>query len=125
MTIQPAVILDDLPSLGLDQAQPEIYDRPIGLRLLYNDPDSGVEHYLIRYPDGLHAQPHRHTAAHTILVLDGALEVDGQLLNPGGYAHHPGGTVMRHAPAAGHHCLFVIMFHGEFDVIPVDETPAR
>lgn len=116
----PAVMLDDLASLELEQAQPEIYDRPIGLRLLYRDPSSGAEHYLIRYPPGLTAQRHRHTAAHTIIVLDGAMEIDGQLLHPGGFAHHPGGTVMRHAPAAGHHCRFVIIFHGPFDVVPVD-----
>ena len=32
MTGQPAVIVDGLASLPLEQAQPVIYDRPIGLR---------------------------------------------------------------------------------------------
>jgi quercetin dioxygenase-like cupin family protein len=119
MTPHSAILLDRLASLDLEQSQPAIYDRPIGLRLLYQDPTSGAEHYLIRYPVGLRAQQHRHTAAHTIIVLDGAMQCDGELLHPGSYAHHPGGTVMHHAPAPGGHCLFVIIFHGPFDVIPV------
>jgi hypothetical protein len=64
-----AVILDDLGSAELEPSSPVIYDREIGLRLLYQDPDSGAEHYLIRYPAGLNTRLHRHTAAHTIVVL--------------------------------------------------------
>ena len=47
------------------------------------------------------------------------MELDGEILSPGSYAHHPAGTVMHHAPAPDHHCLFVILFHGPFDVTPV------
>jgi quercetin dioxygenase-like cupin family protein len=116
-----AVVIDELRSLELGESQPEIYDRPVGLRLIYRDPDSGAEHYLIRYPSGLRAQPHRHSAAHTIVVLDGAMELDGRLLLPGSYAHHPAGAVMHHAPAPGQHCLFLIIFHSPFDVIPLEQ----
>jgi quercetin dioxygenase-like cupin family protein len=119
MTAPVAIVLDDLASLELGQSQPEIYDRPVGLRLLYQDPSSGAEHYLVRYPAGLRGQPHRHSAAHTIIVLDGVMELDGQLVHRGSYAHHPAGAVMQHAPARGEDCLFVIIFHGPFDVIPV------
>lgn len=119
MNAPSAILLDRLASLELDQSQPEIYDRPIQLRLLYQDAHPGGEHYLVRYPSGLQAQPHRHSAAHTIIVLEGAMEVDGQLLQPGSYAHHAAGTVMRHVPAPGQHSLFVIMFHGLFDLVPV------
>ena len=117
-----AVLLDRLGSLELEPARPGIYDRPIGLRLLYRDPSSGAEHYLVRYPVGLRSLPHRHSAAHTIIVLDGAMQLDGQLLQPGSYAHHPAGVVMRHAPAPGRHCLFLIIFHGPFDVTPAHSS---
>jgi len=116
------VMIDQLSSLELGESQPAVYDRPIGLKLLYQDPSSGAEHYLIRYPCGLKAQPHRHSAAHTIIVLEGAMQIDGRLLSPGSYAHHPADAVMHHAPAPGQDCLFVIMFHGPFDVTPVESS---
>ena len=112
------VAQDDLASLELDESQPVIYDRPIGLRMLYQDPVSGAEHYLIRYPPNLAVRQHRHSAAHTIIVLDGAMTVDGQLLRGGSYVHFQADTVHHHAPALNQHCLFVIIFHGPFDVTP-------
>jgi quercetin dioxygenase-like cupin family protein len=115
-----AVLLDRLASLELEESQPEVYDHPIGLRLLYRDSSSGAEHYLVRYPQDLRTRRHRHTAAHTIIVLDGTMEADGKLLPAGSYAHFEAGTDHHHAPANGQPCLFVIIFHGPFDVTPAD-----
>jgi quercetin dioxygenase-like cupin family protein len=115
-----AVILDGLGSLELDQSQPAIYDRPIGVRLLHHDPTSGAEHYLIRYPAGLQARTHRHSAAHTIVVLEGRLQANGQDIGPGPYCHFPAGEPMHHAPAGDGDCLFETIFHGPFDVQPED-----
>jgi quercetin dioxygenase-like cupin family protein len=114
-----ALIMDHLNSLPLEQSQPVIYDRPIGVRLLYQDPGSGAEHYLIRYPHGLRAQRHQHTAAHTIVVLEGQLAANETVIGPGSYCHFPASTVMHHAPAGDSPCLFVTIFHGPFDVHPV------
>src|SRR5690349_13825461 len=98
----------------LDEAQPAIYDRPIGLRRLHADPETGAEHYLVRYPEGLRAARHHHTAAHTIVVLDGALEADGEVFGPGSYCHYPAGTPMHHQPAEGRSCRFLVLFDGPF-----------
>jgi quercetin dioxygenase-like cupin family protein len=116
-----AAIVDRLRSVELGPARSVIYDREIGLQLLYEDPDSGAEHYLIRYPAGLRTRLHCHTAAHTIVVLDGRLEVNGQVIGPGAYCHFPRGEAMRHAPADGDSCLFVIIFDGPVDVQPLEE----
>jgi quercetin dioxygenase-like cupin family protein len=118
----PAVIIQpDLMSLELQESQPVIYDRPIRLRQLHKDPVSGAEHYLIRYPPDLQARRHSHTAAHTIIVLDGIMEANAQLLPAGSYAHFEPGAVHHHAPGDDRPCLFVIIFHGPFDVTPADE----
>jgi quercetin dioxygenase-like cupin family protein len=115
------IIVDHLSSVELSRSQLVIYDREIGLRLLYQDPESGAEHYLIRYPAGLQARRHRHTAAHTIVVLEGRLEVNNEVIGAGAYCHFPPGETMRHAPASGETCLFVTIFHGAFDVEPIDQ----
>ena len=116
-----ATFIDQLARQDLAESQPAIYDRPIGLRLLYQDPRSGAEHYLVRYPAGLRAERHRHSAAHTIVVIEGALHADGHVLPSGSYAHFPAGASMGHEPAPGQDCLFVILFDGPFDVYPVGD----
>jgi quercetin dioxygenase-like cupin family protein len=119
-----ATIIDDLASLELQEPSPAaaaIYNQPIGLRLLYEDPGGGEEHYLARYPAGLKGRPHLHTAAHTILVLEGQLDANGRAIGPGSYAHFPAGQLMRHQAAGDAPCLFILLFHGPFDVRLADE----
>lgn len=115
MSSVPAVI-DALASVELEPRRLEVYDREIGLRLLYEDPRTGAEHYLVRYPPGLRARRHRHTAGQTIVVLEGRLEVNGRVIGRGAYAYLPGGEPMHHAPAGDEGCLFVTIFDGPFDV---------
>jgi quercetin dioxygenase-like cupin family protein len=121
MELGRAIVVDDLRSVEMRPATPGgVYDRPIQLRLLYEDPASGAEHYVGRYDPGTIARPHRHSAAHTIVVLDGHMQVNGQVIGPGAYAHFPAGEAMHHAPAGDDACLFVIIFHGPFDVEAVE-----
>ena len=117
-----ATIIGDLASLELGPPGPDaaaIYDRPISLRELHTDPASGEEHYLIRYPPGTRGVSHRHTAAHTFLVLEGHLDANGEVIGPGSYAHFPAGERMLHQAAGEDGCLFIAIFHGPFDVEPV------
>jgi quercetin dioxygenase-like cupin family protein len=119
-----ATIVDQLRSVELREPGTEaagVYDKPIKLRLLYQDAGSGEEHYLVRYPPGVVGKLHRHTAAHTIVVLDGRLDANGQIIGPGAYAHFPAGTAMRHQATPHHACLFVLLFNGPFDVELVRE----
>lgn len=117
------MILDRLGSVEVGRSRPVIYDRDIGMRLLYEDPASGAEHYLIRYPAGLGALLHRHTAAQTIVVIEGRLVVNDQTIGPGAYVHFPAGEPMFHAPAGSEGCVFVTIFHGPADVEPLGERP--
>jgi quercetin dioxygenase-like cupin family protein len=116
-----AIIVDELRSADMRGSQLAIYDREIGVRLLYRDPALGAEHYLIRYPAGLEARPHRHTSAQTVVVLEGRLAVNEEVIGPGGYCHFPPGQTMFHAPAEGRSCVFVTIFSGPLDVQLVEE----
>ena len=115
-----AIVVDRLGSIEADQRKLAIYDREIGIQLLHEDPRSGAEHYLIRYPAGLRAQLHRHTAAQTVVVLEGRLAVNDQIIGPGAYCHFPAREPMFHAPAGDEPCLFVSIFDGPSDVEPLD-----
>ncbi|HKC20115.1 MAG TPA: cupin domain-containing protein [Candidatus Dormibacteraeota bacterium] len=121
----PATIVDNLCELELREpgaAAAAIYDRPIALRLLYEDPASGEEHYLIRYPAGTKGRAHKHSATHTFIVLEGKLDANGEVIGPGSYAHFPAGEPMLHQATDEEPCLFVAIFHGPFDVHTVDDA---
>lgn len=113
-------VVDELRAVDLAPDRPDIYDRDIGVHTLFEDPRTGARHFLIRYPEGLRCALHRHTAAHTMVVVDGALEVNGRVIGAGSYAHFPGGEPMRHAPAPGRSCLVLVIFDGMFDVERLD-----
>jgi quercetin dioxygenase-like cupin family protein len=119
MGVDAAVVVEGLADLPLETTRPVIYDRPIALRQLFRDPRTGAEHFLVRYPAGLRARWHRHSAAHTLVVLEGRLEVNGTVIGPGSYCHLPAGDPMHHAPAEGQGCLFVVVSDGPFDVAPL------
>jgi quercetin dioxygenase-like cupin family protein len=98
-----------------------VYDQPIGLHLLYEDAESGGEHYVVRYPAGVRCRMHTHTAAHTIVVIDGRLDVNGRVIGAGAYAHFPANERMRHQAAEDAPCHFILIFHGPFDVTILEE----
>lgn len=77
------LIFDDLRSRrGRPAFFPDFYDRELELLPLHQDPESGEEHYLARYPKGLKARWHRHSAAHTMIILEGQMEADGRVVGP-------------------------------------------
>ncbi len=119
MELGNAIIVDRLDTLelgGLGAAAAAVYNKDVEIKALFEDPVSGEEHYLIRYPAGVKARLHRHTAAHTFVILQGHLSANGTIIGPGSYAHFPGGEPMRHEAAGDEPCLFVALFHGPFDV---------
>src|SRR6266511_4177549 len=168
MRFGEAVVVDGLGSAPTEPAESVVHDAPFGVRVLHRDAGSGAEHDLVEYPPGLRAQVHRHAAAHTIVVLDGRLAVNHDIIGPGGYSHFPAGEPMLHgpaglgarvhrhtaahtivvlegrlqandrivgpgaychfpagepmfhAPAGDDDCLFVIVFHGPYDVETLD-----
>ncbi len=93
-----------------------VYSDDIELGLVGDDPPTGGEHYLVRYRAGLQAKVHRHSAAHTIVVLEGSLVANNRVVGSGTYCYFPASEPLFHAPAGDHGCTFLILFHGPFDI---------
>ncbi len=79
------------------QAAPAIYDRPVGLRQLHVDPDTGAEHYLVHSPQGLRRLST--TTAWPTPTSSWTGRSAPTDLGPGSYCHFPAMTVMHHEPA--------------------------
>jgi hypothetical protein len=66
-----------------------VYDQPIGIRLLFGDPNSGKEHYLIRYAPGVRGRAHRHTGT-PWSSSRGRLDLGDWVVGPGRTSTAPG-----------------------------------
>jgi hypothetical protein len=66
----------------------------------FEDRVSGEEHCVIRYPAGTRGRAHRHSAAHTLVGLEGRLDANGREIGPTANALFPGGQTMRHQASA-------------------------
>jgi hypothetical protein len=115
-----AIVVDGLESVELGRTQPVIYDREIGLRLLYQDRDSGGSTIssgtrLVSGPACIGTQPP------TPSWFSTAASRSTTSHRPEGVLSVPAREAMRHAPAVNAACLFVTLFDGPFDVQPIDE----
>ena len=122
MTDAEPMVVHDVAGLELPMRTLSAYDRPIGLWLLHEDPDSGVEIYVVEYAEGTSAAWHRHSVAHTIVVLVGRLDVNGVSIGPGDLCRYPAGTRMKHEPSAGSVCRFLMVFEGTSDVTLLEDA---
>ena len=116
----PPLVIQDLVTLELPPRKLDPYDREIGLLLVHEDADSGVEIYVVEYPAGMQGRWHRHPSAHTILVLHGQLEVNGTVIGPASLCRYAAAMPMHHAPAGDAPCRFVIVFEGASEVEVID-----
>ena len=104
------VVLAELQAVRLEEAHPPWYPKPIRRKVLYHDPGSGARHILVRYPADLNAPAHHHNCAHTIVVVEHDMIINGRVVGPGTYCHFPAGQTMLHTSTKDQDCLFLIMF---------------
>src|SRR3954449_255287 len=88
------------------QAMPweERFNERIGCALfrkeLYNDPETGAEVRLVRYPAGVVNPRHTHPCGHGMYVLEGRLVTHRGTFGPGTFVWFPEGEVMEHGATA-------------------------
>jgi quercetin dioxygenase-like cupin family protein len=65
-------------------------------KLLLQDPDTGMEIRLLRYPAGVVIPWHTHPCGHGIYVLEGTLTTHEGSYSPGCFVWFPAGSAMWH-----------------------------
>ena len=103
-----------------DRVWTEKYTRncpvPLQEEILTKDEQSGLEISVAYYPAGYHTILHRHTIAHGMYVLNGRLQTNEGLLEPGDFIWFPEGTAMEHGAPQDSDCTVLFVTNGPFDI---------
>ncbi len=67
---------------------------------LFEDPETGAEIRLVRYPAGVINPRHTHPCGHGMYVLEGKLVTHRGTFAPGAFVWFPEGEVMEHGASA-------------------------
>ena len=78
-------------------------------KMLYEDPDTGADIRMVKYPAGVINPTHTHPCGHGMYVLEGTLVTHKGSYGPGSFVWFPEGEVMEHgaSPAADVIVLFI------------------
>ena len=74
--------------------------RPMFVKGLVDDPDTGMSVRVLRYPAGFINPRHTHPCAHGIYVLEGTLVTYEGSYGPGSFVWFPEGLIMEHGATA-------------------------
>ena len=85
-------------------------------KLLLDDPDTGMEIRLLRYPAGFVTTWHTHPCAHGMYVLEGTLVTHVGNFGPGGFVWFPEGTLMEHGATAHSDVVMLFITNKKFDI---------
>ena len=89
-------------------------------KLLLQDPDTGMEIRLLRYPAGYTTTWHTHHCGHGIYVLEGTLVTHAGSYGPGGFVWFPEGMRMEHGATAHTDVVVLFITNKKFDIHFVD-----
>lgn len=85
-------------------------------KLLLQDPDTGMEIRLLRYPAGFTTPWHTHPCAHGMYVLEGTLVTHKGSFGPGAFVWFPEGTLMEHGSAADTDAVVLFITNKKFEI---------
>jgi quercetin dioxygenase-like cupin family protein len=83
---------------------------------LFEDPETGMEVRLVRYPAGVVNPRHTHPCAHGMYVLEGTLVTQEGAYGPGHFVWFPEGLVMEHGAAADQDVVVVFITNKRFEI---------
>lgn len=104
------------------QAAPweEIYNEHLKKTLyrksLFEDPETGMEIRMVRYPAGVVNTRHTHPCGHGMYVLEGTLVTHAGSFGPGHFIWFPEGGEMEHGAAAGTDVTVLFVTNKKFEI---------
>ena len=113
---QEAMIAIDTTAMPWEERYMEALGKSNFRKLLLQDPDTGMEIRLVRYPAGFMTTWHTHHCAHGMYVLEGTLVTHAGRFGPGGFVWFPEGTRMEHGASAESGVVVIFITNKKFDI---------
>ena len=85
-------------------------------KLLLQDPDTGMEIRLVRYPAGFTTPWHTHSCAHGMYVLEGTLVTYKGSYGPGAFLWFPEGMLMEHGATSNADVVVLFITNKKFEI---------
>jgi quercetin dioxygenase-like cupin family protein len=120
---QQQMIAVDTNTMPWEERYMEALGKSNFRKLLLQDPDTGMEIRLVRYPAGFVTTWHTHSCAHGMHVLEGTLVTHGGRLGPGGFVWFPEGIPMEHGATAETDAVVLFITNKKFDIHFLEKAP--
>ena len=112
----PKLFSIDTNTVPWEERPNEKIGRPLYRKNLMEDPDTGMEVRLVRYPAGIINPKHTHPCAHGMFVLEGTLVTHDGKYGPGNFIWFPEGMVMEHGAAAESDAVVLFITNKRFEI---------
>lgn len=116
MTKPEGITTIDTASLPWEERFNERIGRVLYRKNLIEDPDTGMEVRLVKYPAGIINPLHTHNCAHGMYVLEGTLVTNAGTFGPGSFVWFPQGAEMEHGAAAEADVTVLFITNKPFDI---------
>jgi quercetin dioxygenase-like cupin family protein len=112
----PKMLVIDTNSLPWEERFNERIGRALYRKNLIEDPETGMEVRVVRYPAGIVNPRHTHPCAHGMFVLEGTLVTQEGEYGPGSFVWFPEGMVMEHGATAGRDVVVLFITNKPFEI---------
>jgi len=110
------LITIDSNALPWEERPNEKIGHPLYRKNLIEDPDTGMEVRLVRYPAGIVNPLHTHPCAHGMYVLEGTLVTHQGQYGPGHFVWFPEGSLMEHGATAAEDVTVLFITNKRFEI---------
>lgn len=106
----------DTKALPWEERFNEKLGRALYRKNLIEDPDTGMEVRLVRYPAGIVNPLHTHPCAHGMYVLEGTLQTHDGTFGPDSFVWFPEGCLMEHGATAEGDVTVLFITNKRFEI---------
>ncbi len=91
-------------------------------RAMVTDPKTGMIVNVSYYPKGYSMGWHKHSCAHGMYIIDGAMQTSLGVVKKGEFVWFPAETEMNHGATALEDCTFLFITNAPFDIEQVERA---